>query len=136
MQQLKGFSHFDRHGVLCSLALGVPLLASACTLGSMPTLSGVGCADPSCNEVMPETRRVIRCTGEACHEPPSPSATKPAGDSASGASSDAPTAVDPSEADAPAAAESKAAKDALSLGEVKIYYESFERAGGGTPDDN
>lgn len=107
------------------------MLASACTIGSMPTLSGVGCADPSCNEVMPETRKVIRCSGEACNEPPSTSAAKPVGDSASGASSAAPHAAAASEADSPLAAEDEAAEDAFSLGDVHIYYESFERPGSG-----
>lgn len=135
MQQLRGFTRSDRRGILFSLALGAPLLASACTIASMPTLTGVGCADPSCNEVMPETRKVIHCDGEVCNESPPPRPTQPVGASADGESSDRPHPAAAPETDSAAAPEDEKTEDGFSLGGVKIYYESLERGPARSPDD-
>jgi len=109
MQPLQGLRHFGRPGLLWALAVAFALPASACTIASLPRLSGVGCADPSCNEVIPETRKVIGCTGEACHDRSQPSATEPADGSTRGTSGETPRAVDPPEAPTSAATDEKEA---------------------------
>jgi len=83
MPEFRGFCRTRSRWVLPFLALAAALLASACAPGSSSRLTGVGCADPSCNEVMPETRKVLGCIGEACNEPPPPSAAKKVASTAS-----------------------------------------------------
>jgi len=93
MQPPRGFTRSHRSEILCFLALAAAFLASACAPGSARTLTGVGCADPSCNEVVPETRKVLGCIGEACNEPPPASAAKKVAGPAGGEPEAAPTPV-------------------------------------------
>ena len=124
MQQPRSFYRSHRNGIPCLLALAALVLASACAPGTATTLSGVGCADPSCNEVKPETRKVLGCIGEACNEP---TAAKKAPHAATEGSSSAsqPAAAPGTDSPAPAAGQEDA--DASSMWDIKVYYESHER---------
>ncbi len=110
-------------------ALAPPGLAMAagCAPGSASTLSGVGCADPFCNEEKPETRKVLGCIGEACNEPPPASASKRAAQAAADLGSGAPRETTRSAADATAPLADEAADDPSSLRNLKVYYQRHER---------
>ena len=107
------------------LALVILLLTSACAPGAATTLSGVGCPDPFCNEVDPETRKVLGCIGAACNPPPPPSPVKQ--QAATEASSRAPQTA--AEAGTGARVPSLAEADADESEEwnIKVYYESHDR---------
>ena len=68
MQRRRYRYGFHCRWTLCCLGLVAPLLTSGCAPGSVSRLSGVGCADPSCNTAMPETRKVLACIGDACDD--------------------------------------------------------------------
>jgi len=111
--------------LLVPLVLVTLFLASACAPGAATTLSGMGCADPSCNEVVPETRKVIGCIGTACDEPPPPSAAKkPATPEASNR---APQAAAEAETGPPAPPAAEADAEEPADWKIKVYYESPER---------
>ncbi len=123
MQQPRSFCRSPRNGILCLLALAALVLASACAPGTATTLSGVGCADPSCNEVKPETRKVLGCIGEACDEPPSPSAAKKAAHEDGSSIASQPAASSGTDSQAPGESDA----DASSKWNINVYYESYER---------
>lgn len=142
MQPRRGFTRSHRSEILCSLGLAAALLASGCAPGSARTLTGVGCADPSCNEVMPETRKVLGCIGEACNEPPPASAAKKVAGPAGGEPETAPTpvagaaggergtaspTVAASGADSAKGPEAKTDGDDSSDWDLKVYYEPYQR---------
>ena len=127
MHQPRSFYRSHRNGIRYPLALAALFLASACAPGSASTLYGVGCADPFCNEVMPETRKVLGCIGEACNEPPPPSAAKEVADTATEGSSSASQPATASGTDSPAPSAGEADADASSLWNIKVHYESHHR---------
>lgn len=158
MQPPRSFSrsHGDgnRHPLWLALAT-LPLFASACAFSSATTISGVGCADRTCNEENPETRRVLRCIGRDCNEEalpgaevqvpsieaqaPSMEAQAPAveaqaarvTDEAPGASTEAsrttPQPATASAEDSPAPSEGEAVSEASSRWKIKGSFEPFER---------
>ena len=108
------------------ISLAILFLASACAPGAATTLSGVGCADPSCREVEPETRQVIGCIGEAaCNEPPPPSAAKK--QVAAEVGSSPPQAAAETETDAPVPSAREADTDEPKEWKIKVYYERNQR---------
>ncbi len=113
--------------ILYALALPGLVMAAACAPGSATTLSGVGCADPSCNEEKPETRRVLGCIGEACNEPPPASASKGAAQAAADVGSGAPRETTMSAEDATTPLANETADDSSSPWNIKVYYESHNR---------
>ena len=127
MQRYRGFYRFHRRWILCSLALAAPLLASACAPGSASRLSGVGCADPSCYEEMPETRKVLGCIGNACNESPQPGAVEKVADPAGEERATSSPPVAASRTDSPAPQEAEEDEEGSSLWDLKVHYESFER---------
>lgn len=128
MQRRRYRYGFHCRWTLCCLGLVAPLLTSGCAPGSVSRLSGVGCADPSCNTAMPETRKVLACIGDACDEPSPPSATQ---DVAGSTEEENNTPADPgaaSSADSPAPEEAEENDGEGSAFEnLKIHYERFER---------
>ncbi len=119
--QPRGSTRSHRNWILYPLALAALFMASACAPGSATTLKGVGCVDPSCNEVQPETRKVLGCIGEACNEPPPPSAAKKvAGDAKKVAGDETPSAAGSPETPADEA-------DVPSLWKIKVFYERPDR---------
>ncbi len=113
--------------ILYALALPGLAMAAGCAPGSAATLSSVGCADPSCNEEKPETRKVLGCIGEACNEPPPASASKGAAQTAADVGSGAPRETTRSAADATAPLADEAADDPSSLWNIKVRFESHHR---------
>lgn len=108
------------------ISLAILFLASACAPGAATRLSGVGCADPSCREVEPETRQVIGCIGEAaCNEPPPPSAAKT--QVAAEVGSSPPQAVAETETDAPVPSAGEADADEPEEWKIKVYYQRNQR---------
>ena len=108
------------------ISLAILFLASACAPGAAMTLSGVGCADPSCREVEPETRQVIGCIGEAaCNEPPPPGAAKK--QVAAEVGSSPPQAVAETQTDAPVPSAREADADEPEEWKIKVYYERNQR---------
>ena len=107
------------------ILLAILFLASACAPGAATTLSGVGCADPSCREVQPETRQVIGCIGEACNEPPPPSAAKK--QVAAEVGSSPPQAVAETQTDAPVPSAREADADEPKEWKIKVYYQRNQR---------
>lgn len=139
MWQTQSFYRSDWGLALVPLALATLLLASACVPGAASTLTGVGCPDPSCNEVNPETRKVLGCIGETCNEPPPPGAEKrrataensngapqPAAQSAT-ISPAPPAAQSATATEPPADAEADADANESSLWNIKVYYEGHDR---------
>lgn len=142
MQEFCGFYRTGPSWLRPCLALATVLLASACAPGSSSRLTGVGCADPSCNEAMPETRKVLGCIGEACSEPPPPAAAKKVAAAAGGereaASSPVASAAGGERGTASpqgAASDSGSGKgsdaktdgDESSDWDLKVYYEPYQR---------
>ncbi len=113
--------------ILYALALPGLAMAAGCAPGSATTLSGVGCADPSCNEEKPETRKVLGCIGKACNEPPPATGSKGAARAAAAVGSGAPRETMRSAADAAAPLANDATDDPSSLWNIKVYYESHDR---------
>ncbi len=108
------------------ISLAILFLASACAPGAATRLSGVGCADPSCREVEPETRQVIGCIGEAaCNEPPPPSAAKT--QVAAEVGSSPPQAVAETETDASVPSAQEADADEPEEWKIKVYYQRNQR---------
>ncbi len=102
-------------------------MAAGCAPGSASTLSGVGCADPFCNEEKPETRKVLGCIGKACNEPPPATGSKGAARAAAAVGSGAPRETTRSAADATAPLTDEAADAPSSLWNIKVRYESHHR---------
>ena len=127
MHQPRSFYRSQRNGIRYPLALAALFLASACAPDTASTLYGVGCADPFCNKVMPETRKVLGCVGKACNEPPQPSAAKEVANTATEGSSSAPQPATTSGADSPARSAGETDEVASSLPKLKVYYESHRR---------
>ena len=125
MQQPRSFhrSHCDL--LLVPFALAALLLVPACVPGAATTLSGVGCRDPSCNEVDPDTRKRLGCIGEACSEPSSPGAAKQQAATEKSSSSSQPAAQ--TGTDSPAHSAGEADADEPSEWKIKVYLESHER---------
>ena len=122
LQSLRSFYEPACRWISYPLVLALLLSAAACAPGSATVLTGVGCSDPSCNEVLPETRRVLGCVGEACNELPPPQAAKPqaAPDVTGG---DLPQPAVEAEAGSPPAAETESDVEEPSDGKLKVYYE-------------
>ncbi len=112
---------------LYTLALLGVAMTAGCAPGSALTISGVGCADPSCNEEKPETRKVLGCIGDACNEPPPASASKGAVQAAADLGSAAPREASTSAADATVPLADEAADDPSSLWNIKVYYQRHNR---------
>ncbi len=127
MQQPRGSTRSHRNWILYPLALAALFLASACAPDTASTLYGVGCADRFCNKVMPETRKVLGCIGEACNEPPPPSAAKEVADTATEGSSSASQPATASGTDSPEPSAGETDADASSPRKIKVYYESNHR---------
>ena len=113
--------------ILYALALLGLAMTAGCAPGSAWTLSGVGCADPSCNQEKPETRKVLGCIGDACNEPPPASASKGAAQAAADLDTGAPREASTSAADATAPLADEAADDSSSLSNIKVYYQRHNR---------
>ena len=128
MQRRRYFYGFHRRWSLCCLGLVAALLASGCAPGSVSTVTGVGCADPSCNTAMPETRKVLACLGDACDEPSPPSANQDAAGSTEeeNDAAAAPAAATSTDSPAPKEAEENDGEGSL-LKNLKVHYETFER---------
>ena len=91
-------------------------------------MSGVGCADPSCNEVIPGTRKVLACLGKACDEPPPPSAVQDVAGTADEESDTAAPPVAASSTDSPAPQEAEERDgEGFALKDLEVHYERFER---------
>ena len=128
MQRYRGFCRFHRSWILRALALTAALLMSACASGWASTLSGVGCADPSCNEVIPGTRKVLACVGRNCDEPLPPAGGQDAADPTDEGSDTAAPPVAASSADArPPQKAEESGDDGFSLEDLEVRYERFER---------
>lgn len=114
--------NFYCRGLLITIALAT-LLAPACVHRGELTLSGVGCPDPSCNEVNPETRMRLRCIGAACSEPLPSSETE----QQAATEKSSPQTAEQTGSDSPAASAGEAATEEPSKRKIKVYYEGHER---------
>lgn len=114
MQRPRSSTRSRGNWIFYPLALATLFLSSGCAPGTAATLSGVGCEDPSCNEVKPETRRVLGCIGEGCDESPPPGAAKQVPQ----ADTDEVRPVADS-----AAPKAEADADGSSPWKIKVYYE-------------
>lgn len=127
MRRCRGLDRFHRTGCFYFFSGAALLLAIACAPGSGARLTTVGCADPSCNQELPETRKVLGCMGKACNEAPPPGAAEKAASPADEASETAPPPVAMPGKQPAAPQKAEADREDTSSWDVEVHYEKFER---------